>query len=162
MLRCLTYCSTQGTAWSILPKISDILTLGIFRTRRAENANLTIHEHLYSAKWCFGHLVVHDVMFLGSMKHDYLLGGRHSLRMIQRHRAHIDSFVRLLVIISLLGLLLYPKPTPHRAVLKTLEVLPESGDPCIVVSLRSSSIFLLLSLYSGNEMDPVSVWLSVF
>lgn len=62
----------------------------------------------------------------------------------QGRRAQLDVCIRFLVLLTLLGLLLYPKPEPHRAILKPLEVLAASQDPCIEVG--SQDMLFILSL----------------
>ena len=49
---------------------------------------------------------------------------------------HVDGCVRLLVVVALLGVLLYPRPPPHRAFMQPIEVLDDAPDPCAAVSIK--------------------------
>lgn len=49
-------------------------------------------------------------------------------------KAYIDVFVRLVVVLSLMGVLFIPRPEHRRAYRPEIEVLDHSPDQCTAVS----------------------------
>ena len=58
---------------------------------------------------------------------------KRSPTLITRQRAYLDLCVRLVVLLSLLGVLFCPRPQRRRAYMPQIEVMDKSPDPCVAV-----------------------------
>lgn len=59
---------------------------------------------------------------------------RHLGRPVTRRRACFELFVRLVVVLSLIGAMFAPRPVWRHAYMPEAEVLDESPDACVAVS----------------------------
>lgn len=69
-----------------------------------------------------------------------------------------DLVVRLTVAISLLGLLIYPRPKRYRAVIQPIEELKESPDACVAVSVVPVGVSLSPSAAPAPLTARVEFW----
>ena len=59
---------------------------------------------------------------------------RRQLARLPPRRGYMDLCVRVVVVLSLMGILFTPRPERRRAYMPQIKVLDESPDPCVAVS----------------------------
>ncbi len=81
---------------------------------------------------------------------------RHLGRPVTRRRACFELFVRLVVVLSLVGAMFMPKPEHQRTHMPETEVLDESPDSCVAVSTLHAAFRVWMCLC--QRPDPLFLY----